>query len=144
MNAIRPERLRQESGFSSVELVIATPVIVFLFMLLHLGWVTTQSKADVNFAARSAARAASFAQTRTGAQRAAQKAANEVIADREIPCKAATVLVVQSETDMGPNGQVTVTVSCNTDLSRVTILDILPSYTYEHTAIAVIDRLRGG
>jgi Flp pilus assembly protein TadG len=133
-----------ERGFSTVELVIGVPAILVIFMLLHLGWVVTQSHADVDFAARSAARAASMAQTKDGAQTAANEAATSVIADRSTPCSRVDIRVIDSDTDMKPGGLVTVRVRCTADFSKVTALGVVGSKTYEHISVAVIDRLRGG
>jgi TadE-like protein len=141
----RSQRSHQgEAGTSAVELVIGVPAILLVFMLLHLGWAVTQSRADVDFAARSAARAASFAQTREGAEAAALSAAASVVEARKIPCRRPPVVTVQADTDMVPGGLVRVRVSCEVDLSRVTIPRIPASTTYVHEAVAVIDRLRGG
>jgi hypothetical protein len=139
----RTPRRIAEHGTSAVELVIGVPAIFLVFMLLHLGWAVTQSRADVDFAARSAARAASLAQSDAGARQAAVIAAEQVVHSRQIPCRNAP-LVELVEADMNPGGLVRVRVSCDVDLSRVAIVGIPASKTYSKEAVAVIDRLRGG
>lgn len=139
-----PERRQGERGTSAVELVIGVPVILLVFMLLHLGWAVTQSRADVDFAARSAARAASFAQTIDGARILATCAAAAVVEDRKIPCRRPPLVTVEADTDMAPGGLVRVRVSCEVNLSKVSIVGVPASETYVHEAVAVIDRLRGG
>ncbi len=148
MNSDHTKRRRShanEAGTSAVELVIGVPVIFLVFMLLHLGWAVTQSHADVDFAARSAARAGSMAQTVEGAREAAISAAEAVIQARQIPCRTPPVVEVKTGTEMRPGGLVRVTVTCNVDLSKVSIVGVPGSKNvYSHEAVAVVDRLRGG
>ena len=132
-----------EAGFAAVELAVLVPVLVVMIMLLQLGWSTTTSRSDVRFAAAQGARAAAQAQTPDGAQTRAREAVADVLADRQVPCRAPAQVDVDV-TDFRIDGYVAVTVHCNADLSRLSLLRVPGTVTSTSTAGAVIDRLRGG
>ena len=134
---------RSDAGFGAVELVIAVPFLLIGMMLLQLGWTVTSSNSDVAFAATSGARAAARAQSVDGARSEAERGVLDVVRQRAIPCRA-PVLIDVNTSNFGPDGSVRVTVTCTADLSRLSLLRVPGTRTSTRSAVAVVDRLRGG
>lgn len=143
MSARVRQRLSQDDGSSTIELVILTPMIVMLVGLaLFTGRVAT-IKQDVISASRDSARAASARQFPGPASVDGEAAAVQTLAARNVSCQTLTVVV--DTANLTPGGSVTSTVTCRVDLSDVTSLLGLPgSVTVEATSTAVVDRFRGG
>ena len=142
-SARRQATRRSDSGFGAVELVIAVPFLLIGMMLLQLGWTVTSSNSDVAFAATSGARAAARAETPDGARSEAERGVLDVVRERAVPCRAPVVVDVNTN-NFGPDGSVRVTVTCTADLSRLSLLHVPGTRTSTRSAVAVVDRLRGG
>jgi Flp pilus assembly protein TadG len=136
-------RQNTEHGVSALELVIVVPLVAAGLALLQFGWTATACRGDVRFAANQAARAAARAQTVGGAQTATRNAANAVVADRQIPCRPPVKVFVKS--DPVRNETITVVVTCEAELSKLSIVGIADgTMTATATGFEVVDRLRGG
>jgi Flp pilus assembly protein TadG len=118
------KRTATSQGSASVELVLATPVLVALMLLAVAGGRLATARGDVDAAARDSARAASIARSPVAADRDARAAAEATLGDRNVTCRALTVTV--DLTDYQPGGTVTSTVTCGVDLADLTGLGILP------------------
>jgi Flp pilus assembly protein TadG len=131
----------RDRGSASLELVLLTPLLLVLLLLVVLVGRYAQARADVDSAARDAARAGSLARSSAAAVDAAEEAAERRLAARDIVC---TDLVVDlGDTDFRPGGEVKVTVSCAVDLSDLTGLGVPSSVTFDATFSEPIDVFRG-
>jgi Flp pilus assembly protein TadG len=129
----------RDRGSASLELVLLTPLLLALLLLVVLGG--RYAQADVDSAARDAARAGSLERSSAAAADAAEEAAERRLAARDIVC---TDLVVDlGDTDFRAGGEVNVTVSCAVDLSDLTGLGVPSSVTFDSTFSEPIDVFRG-
>lgn len=142
LNQRRRQRRAAESGVSAVELVIVVPLVLAGLALLQFGWTATACRGDVRFAANQAARAAARAQTPDGARIAAARAAKAVVEDRAIPCRPPVKVFVR--TDPVRDEVLSVEVTCDAELSQLTILNLSGTLSATATGFEVVDRLRGG
>ncbi len=145
----RPGRIRRflttgrpvgDRGSSIIELVIVTPiVIVLLFTMVALGRYS-QNNILVEQASAAAARAASLTSSPGQAQRAAQGAADATLSGAGLACAAMTVSVDTSV--FRPGGQVSVTVTCTSDLSSLALTGVPGSATLHSTSAAPLEAFR--
>ncbi|MGI8667981.1 MAG: TadE family protein [Jatrophihabitans sp.] len=117
----RAARIRGDGGFSTLELVIITPfLLAFVLLVVGFGRVT-HGRQEVQAAAAAAARAASLANTPGQAQTAAQQEAAADLAQAGISCQSSPPPTVDTS-QFYAGGQVTVTISCVTNLSDLTVV----------------------
>jgi Flp pilus assembly protein TadG len=130
-----------ERGSASVELVLATPILVALMLLAVAGGRLASSRGEVDAAARDSARAASLARSPAAAERDGQAAAEATLADRGITCQNLGVTIDLS--DFRPGGSVASTVVCAVGLGDLTGLGLPGHRTVTATFAAPVDRYRG-
>ncbi len=112
-----PQCLRNDEGI--VDLAIMFPIfIVMLLMVVGLGRLV-YAKQLVDQAATAAARAASLASTPAQASTDANTAAQESLSQAGLVCASYHTNV--NTTGFGAGGQVSVTVTCTTDLSKLSV-----------------------
>ncbi len=126
----------------SVELVVIAPALVLLLLLVGAGGRWVESHGAIDGAARDAARAASVARTPGDAVALAQQAADSDLtssgwcdqgtANVSVTGFPATPIVTQ-----GTN--VTVTVTCNVNMSPFTALGFRAASPVSGTAVAPLD-----
>lgn len=123
-----------------MEFVLITPVlIVILLFVVGLGRMAHASQ-KVESVAASAARAASLERNTQLSRAAAQKAAEDELGEQGVSCTNLDV-----DTDLSsyqPGGQVSVTVSCTTDLSDVAMAGFSGSKVYSATSVVPIETWR--
>ena len=130
-----------EQGGATVELVLATPLLVVVLLLVVAFGRLATARADVDAAARAAARAASLQRSPAGAARAARAAAGAALGEREVTCRS-----LQVRTSAGafrPGGTVTVEVACTVDLADLTLLRLPGSRTVRSRFAEPVDAFRG-
>jgi Flp pilus assembly protein TadG len=134
---------RPDRGSMSVELVIIAPALVLLLLLVAAGGRWVESHGAIDGAARDAARAASVARTAGTAVSLARQSADADLATSGW-CDGGTVAV--GVTGFPPDGvvfapgaAVTVTVSCNVDMSPFTALGFSGASPVTGTAVAPLD-----
>ena len=111
-----------------------------LLLVVFLGRITT-ARADVDEAARDAARAASLARTTVAASTDGEAAARAAIADGGPSCR---TLSVQVDTaGFGPGGTVSASVACQVDLSDLGPLELPGTRTISSTFVEPVDQLSG-
>ena len=125
----------------SVELVLITPALLVLLMLVVMGGRYAQARADVDAAAREAARAASNSRAAAAAQVAGRDAARSSLREGGVTCRRLDVAVDASE--FGPGGLVTATVSCAVDLGDLTGLRVPASRVVRSSFTEPVDAFRG-
>lgn len=131
---------RSERGSASAELALLTPVlIVVLLLMVGLGRIA-RGRADVDSAARDAARAASLARSPEAARVLAEDAAAATLATEGLPCRHFQVEV--DVADFRPGGLVAADVSCAVDLADLTLLRLPGSRTLTARSVSVVDRFR--
>ncbi len=135
---------RDERGDSGpLEVVILTPVLVFILFLVIAFGRTTTAENDLTHAARVAARAAVSAQTLEAAQLRATAVATDALTGSGMHCASTSTTLSGA---LQPGGRITVTVSCVVSLNDVNAQGLaLPgSKTLAASATEVVDRTRGG
>jgi Flp pilus assembly protein TadG len=133
-----PER---EAGSATTELVILMPLLVIMLLfVVALGRVAS-ARADVDAAARDAARAASITRNRGEAIRAGENAARATLHEGSITCRDLTVAVATE--DFRPDGTVTATVACTVDLAQVSGFGLPGTCTIRAAHTAPVDHYRG-
>lgn len=124
----------------SLELVLLTPILIMLALFLVVVGRVVTVQSQLNGAARDGARAASVARTQGQAQAFAIQAVNDSIAGTSF-CVGGN-----AETDVDlvwmPGGQVTVTVTCTTDLTGLALVPFAGDPVKTGTASAPIDTYR--
>ncbi len=132
----------RDHGSVAAEVAIAVPVLVAIILLV--GVLLTRgvdTRLRLNDIAAQGARAASLARTPAAAALAAQNTTSTSLTDAGLDCTTPTTTVDTS--DFRPGGQVTVTVSCQLDLSSAArLLALTPGRTLTATASAPIDTYR--
>jgi Flp pilus assembly protein TadG len=143
MTRRRPRRdfAAVETGSVTVELVLLAPVLFASFcFVIGLGRLD-EAHGQLVGAARDAARAASDARSTSAATVAASNAAQSDLATSGLTCRHVDVHV--DTTRFAPGGIVSVSVSCTTDLSDVTVSGMPGAKTLSANASAPLDSYRG-
>lgn len=134
-------RWRRDERASATEFAMVTPVLLAMPLLLVYAARVNRTQAQVDGAARDAARAASIERDAGAAGAAAHDAAAANLADVGITCTSFTVVI--DTTAFGPDGSVSVEVSCTVGLSDLSLLAVPASRTLRSSVTAPIDRFRG-
>jgi Flp pilus assembly protein TadG len=133
-------RRRRDAGTMALELALLTPLLVaFMMVMVGLGRVV-EAQSQVEGAARDAARAASLARTGPDARTAADSAAEQTLSGRKWCRRQPATEVDLREWRRG--GQVSVKVSCEIDLSGLSLIGFSATRTMNGTATAPIDTFR--
>lgn len=130
-----------DRGSASLELVLLTPVLVLLVLLVAFAGRTAQTRADVDRAARDAARAASIARTPETAVEDGGSAASATLTAGDVTCRTLTVDVDTSTFVAG--GSVRATVTCAVDLTDLGLLGLPGSKSLTATFTQPVDVYRG-
>jgi Flp pilus assembly protein TadG len=134
-------RWRDERGSGLVTFLLLLPIIVLFAELIVLGGRVATTQADVNSAAREAARDASLAQSEASASTIIHPAVDTALGDKGFRCQSPKV-VIGAKTDFVAGGQVEVTVTCTVQLSDLDLLGVPGTIEVEATAVESIDRYR--
>jgi Flp pilus assembly protein TadG len=132
--------LRDDRGSASVELAILAPLVGILLLAVVVVGRVQVARADVEGAARSAARELAIARDPTGVIGAVESGLAETLDVGSPSCRTMTF------TPAVTGEWVTVTVACVVDLDDAALLPVPGSMTVTATATEVIDthRERGG
>lgn len=148
----RLELLRTDDGAGVVSVVLIIPVVIMFAQLIALGGRIAAAQADVQAAAREAARTASVAIGDSTAADNIVDAAMEVLDDRGILCLSPSIDLTRNDwrapgergggADAGP--AVEVTVVCQVQVSDLTLIPVpaAGTITVEATALEPVDVLR--
>ena len=141
MNAWVHRRWRgrdSDAGSVSVELAILAPLVGLLLLCVVVVGRTQNSRADVEGAARSAARDLSIARDPEAAIGRVRSTASAMVDAGSPGCRDFELLA-----DIGAEA-VTVTVSCTADLQEAALLPVPGHVTLTGSATEPIDRYREG
>ena len=131
---------RCELGSISVELVVLAPGLALLLLLIAAGARVVEVQGHIDGAARDAARAASVARSYPGAVQAAQQAARADLGPTSL-CAPRSVGVRVAGYPAAPltGGAVTVTVTCEVNMSPFMALGFGLSRRFTGQAVAPLD-----
>jgi Flp pilus assembly protein TadG len=136
----RASLLRDDGGFSTLELVVITPfLLAFVLLVVGFGRVT-HGRQLVQQAAAAAARAASVANTPGQAAADATQEASDTLAQAGISCQSMHPTVDMSQFYAG--GQVKVTITCVTNLSNLTVVGFPGHKTLTASATVPLEQYR--
>ncbi|HVT78727.1 MAG TPA: TadE/TadG family type IV pilus assembly protein [Acidimicrobiales bacterium] len=138
---IRRPRFRGDAGSAAAELVLLTPALVAMLLLVVMGGRYAQARADVDAAARDAARAGSIARGPDSAAADGASAARARLHEGDVTCRTLNVALNTGEFRAG--GSVTATVTCAVDLADLSGLKLPASRTVTASFTEPIDAYRG-
>jgi len=127
-------RLRDERGSMAVEVVILAPLLMMFIMLVVAGGRYVSVEGDIQAAARDAARAASLQDTRAEAEQAASAT---IAASLDCDAPRSTM-----GGDWGPDGTVSVRVSCDVPYGDLGLLGLPGHVTIEAESHVRLDPYR--
>ena len=142
MTAVR--RIRRagggQAGGATIELVLCTPLLLALLMFAVLAGRVAQTRAEVDAAARDAARAASIARDPVSASQAAHHAATATLGRHGVTCRSLTVTTDTAAFRAG--GVVAVRLACTIDLADLSLLHVPGSRTATSRFVEPLDTFR--
>ncbi|WP_067429065.1 TadE family protein [Nocardioides jensenii] len=142
-NQLRP-RDRDEHGSAAIEAAIGIPAFGLFVAMIILGGRVAVAKQSVEAAAYEAARAASIERTQGEAINSGKTAATSSLYDQDVNCTTTNVTVNAAAFDapLGTTGHVTATVTCNVDLSDLTLPGVPGHRVITATASSPVDAYR--
>jgi Flp pilus assembly protein TadG len=135
------DRLRSDRGLGVVGFLILVPVLIMGMELIVVGGRLAAANADVQSAAREAARQASIARNRGSAGALIGPVATTALDDKGFQCESFDVQMGPS-TNFVAGGQVQVVVRCRVGLSDIDFLGVPGSVNVERSAVEPIDTYR--
>ncbi|MEA2703774.1 MAG: hypothetical protein QOD63_1719 [Actinomycetota bacterium] len=132
---------RSERGTAAELAVMAVPLMLILLLIVAMGRVAS-ARAEVDAAARDAARAASVARSSGAASPAAQAAAAASLSTDGLACRSFDVDVDVS--DFRPGGTVAAEVRCTISLAELSLLPLPASPTISSRFVEPVDTYVGG
>lgn len=129
-------RSRDERGSMAVEVIFMIPILVLFMLLVVAGGRYVSVRADMEAAARDAARAASLQRSDGAARVAAEKAAS-VALDGFASCR-----MGDFDSDFRPGGSVEVTIDCDVPNKGLGLLGLSGSLPIEASGSAALDTYR--
>ena len=132
-----------QHGSMSVELAVIAPGLILLLLLIAAGGRVVEAQGHVDGAARDAARAASLAQSLPQADSSALQSAQADLGTSSW-CTAGSVQALvagfpAAGEAVAPGADVTVTVSCEVDMSPFSVLGFRGGVTFTGHAVAPLD-----
>lgn len=135
--------MRGQRGSMSVELVIVTPGLILLLLLVGAAGRVVEAQGHLDGAARDAARAASLAQSAPQAGQAAVQAAQADLGATSWCAAGSVQAQVAGFPAAGqsaqPGAAVTVTVTCEVNMSPFSLLGFHPATVFSSQAVAPLD-----
>jgi Flp pilus assembly protein TadG len=121
--------------------VLLTPALVAMLLLVVMGGRYAQARADVDAAARDAARAGSIARGPDSAAADGTSAAKARLHEADVTCRTLNVALDTAEFRAG--GSVTATVTCAVDLGDLSGLRLPASRSVTASFTEPVDAYRG-
>jgi Flp pilus assembly protein TadG len=132
--------LNRQGGFTTLELVIMTPVFLLLVLLVVGFGRVTHARQLVEQAASAAARAATLQSSPAAATAAAQQEAHDTLSGAGVSCQSFSADVDTS--DFRPGGQVTVRVRCTASLAGLVAAGFPGSKTLTASSSSPLEEYR--
>lgn len=137
-------RRRDERGSTALEIAILGPgLLLFITIVVYAGRVELAGQA-VQQAADEAARSASIARTKSGADSVAGDEARNTLSQQGLDCKSVDVAVDTKDFTVGPgqDGRVYTTVSCQVKVGDLILPGVPGTTTVTARGISPIDTFR--
>lgn len=134
-------RAGAEDGSEVVTFVLLAPMLILFFELIVVGGRLATTHADIQSAAREAARQASIAAGSATAGSQLQPAVDTALSDKGLRCQAPSV-VIGDDTNFVPGGWVEAEVTCTVSLSDLGFLGAPGSFTVTRGATEPVDFYR--
>jgi Flp pilus assembly protein TadG len=139
-----PNTATGAAGSAALELVVLTPALLALLLLVVAAGRVTAAHAQVDGAARDAARAASQQRSAPAARTAAREIAAASLAGQRLTCRPMTVRLTGSfAAAAGTPAALTVRVGCTVALGDVGLPGLPGAKTLSADYTAVLDTYRG-
>lgn len=135
-----PGTTASDRGGVAVELTLLTPLLLVLLVFVVALGRLADGRLQVNDAAAQAARAATVAASRSGAEAVARQAARASLASAGVSCSSFSVSTDTSS--FVPGGVVRVQVSCTVSLAGLSLLHLPGAETLTAVATSPVDRFR--
>jgi len=137
-------RASGDAGSAALELVVLTPALLAMLLFIVAAGRITTAAAQVDAAARDAARAASLERSLPAAKAAARDTVTASLAAEDIGCRRIALSVSGDyAAHLGATAAVRVAVGCTVDLSDVALPGLPGTKTIDAGYTAVLDRYRG-
>lgn len=133
-------RRMNERGSAATELTLVAPLLLLLMLFIVAVGRITLAHEQVNSAARDAARAASMQRSASGATSVARSTASDSLQTGHVSCRTSSVSADTSS--FRPGGWVAVDVTCNADLTSLSLLRIPGSKAVHARFVEPIDQFR--
>ncbi len=130
----------REAGSATIELVLCTPLLLALLMFAVLAGRVAQTRAEIDAAARDAARAASITRDPASASLAARHAATATLGQHGVTCRSLAVTTDTAAFRAG--GVVAVRLACTIDLDDLSLLHVPGSRTVTTRFVEPLDTFR--
>jgi Flp pilus assembly protein TadG len=131
----------RQRGSTSLELVLLTPALLLLMVFVVFVGRLAEARADVDRAAREAARAGSLARSPHAALEGGVAAAGLTLREGGMACR--SLRVDMDVAGFAPGGNVLATVSCTVALEDLSPLRVPGSRTVVATFAQPVDNYRG-
>lgn len=134
-----------QRGSATTELAVVAPGLLMIIALLVMGGRITIAGGSVEHAAAEAARAASIARTASDAVAAGTAAAQRSLEQQGLSCVGAPAITINAQEFVRPPGEpaaVSATVTCEVQLSDITIPVVPGSRTITETVQSPLDTYR--
>lgn len=132
-------RWAEDRGSATVEMTLATPLLVMVLFFVTLCGRLASVQMDLNAAAGAAARSASLAREPGAARAGAERTARESLAGGRL-CQQVTVHV--DTANLAPAGRVKVDLTCRVHLADLGLLRVPGLRVVTATATSPVDRWR--
>lgn len=120
MRILRHRLTRQlrtdDTGFSILEVVLLTPLVVAVLLLVGLGARLWDARITVNAVAQEAARAASVSRSEPAARTAAERVATTALGANGVRCTGGPTVAITKNANLTPGENVAVDISCRVDV----------------------------
>lgn len=133
--------MSSQRGSTSLELVLLTPALLVLMVFVVFVGRLAEARADVDRAAREAARAGSLARSAHAALEGGVAAAGLTLREGGMACR--SLRVDMDVAGFAPGGNVLATVSCTVALEDLSPLRVPGSRTVVATFAQPVDNYRG-
>jgi Flp pilus assembly protein TadG len=139
---MRPGSIREDRGSVATEMTLLVPAVVALLLFVVFCGRLAEARLRVEDAAHQAARAATIARNAGQASKDSQAAAQAALDQAAMSCRALTVDTRLA--GLQPGSVVSVTLTCQVDLSDLALLAVPATVSVSATADSMVDRWRGG
>ena len=130
----------EERGAGTLTTILLLPMLIIFVEIIVLGGRVAGAQAELNAAAREAARQAAIAQSATSAEAVVDPVVNIALSDSGFECQSPSVQV--DATNFTAGGTIVVDVQCQVQVSDLSLLNLPGSIEFHGSAAEPIDTYR--